>query len=335
MTGQNAMTIRNERRSGISRRTFIRSLAIGAAGVALTLPRASSIFGADTLIASTEPLAGQITLDGLMLTYFASGTANTTSTFTLGKNFSSTFTLKLPQSPGIELIGTAPPADAPVPGAYRQHASGKVKNALILRSNFGRSAEDPDGDASATDPAGGTIEDTFSSQSATGNLQFYGLKKPTLAFHGGPDKLHFHFDEIGKPSFDLGADLESDSAQSMSNLLSSDVASLVPPRFYWADVNGIEGGTTFDLGLPSAFLASTVATATVTAKIAKRMGFTSPVLKQAFAPGNDIEITYYSVQEFPSDSLMELVSTPWQTGSSRIYIDKIFKTFTVMDKPSS
>jgi hypothetical protein len=320
--------------SALTRRSFIRYLAAGAAGTALTLPSPIDLFAAPQHTTAADIEVGQVTLDGLMLTYFSTPRANASTKFTIGKNFSSTFTLRLPQSPGIELTGIVPQAGAALPGNYRQHPSAAVKDAIILRSIFGRSAEIK----SKQQPRASAIaagKNTFSSAESSSPLQFYGLVAPKLQFSGGPNKMRFYFTDTSRQSFNLAGKVGPETAASMSGQYITNPSALVPPRFYWADVSAASGEVTFDLGLPSVLLSASprMATATATAKITDQTGFRSHKLKQAFAPGNDIEITYYAAQEFASTNLMELEARPTGASISRVYIDKVFKTFAPAGVP--
>jgi hypothetical protein len=304
---------------GLSRRSFLRFLSIGAAGAALGLSRTGRALAADKN-ASVDAEAGQVTLDGLMMTYFRFADNIGPSKFTFGKNFSTTFTLRLPQTPGIMLSGAVPANALPLPAGLSQLPSSLVSNALILLSDFRKA---PDG-----------TKDKVSSGEGSGPVRLYGLAAPKLHLSGGGDRLSFYLSNTAQPSFDLDRQVSDATAASMSSQYATLPTALKPPRYSSLDVSAKTGGsTTFDLGLPSNLLSGTVATATVTAKIMKQSGFKSLNLQRALAVGNDLEITYYSVQEFRSKSVMELQASPYSTDLCRVYIDRVFKTFTLAPPP--
>ena len=315
----------------LSRRTFLRYAGLGTAGTTLLLSGSLDIFGGDPRTAvqqsssaqthvtgaeTTDAELGEITLDGLMLTYFSIPHGFANSTFTFGKNFSTAFTLRLPQSPGTSLTGMVP-AGRPFSDSLSQHTSSWVKDAIALRSlSEGSAAEKTE---------------TFSRQEASDPLQIYGLKNPKLQFSGSPDRLMFCFSDMGKRSFNLGREVSSETAASMYSQYVTDPAQLFPPRFYWLDILGSDGDTSFDFALPSRLMVRNGITAAATARITDQTGFHSQRLIEAFAPGNEVEITYHSAQEYPSTSLMELQTAP-ANGDARIYIDRVFKTYVMTSK---
>ncbi|HEY6328443.1 MAG TPA: hypothetical protein VI756_03830 [Blastocatellia bacterium] len=114
----------------------------------------------------------------------------------------------------------------------------------------------------------------------------------------------------------------------MINLTPVDPSSLVAPRFELFPT--IAGAEILDLMLPSSLLSGKAVEGTATSKIISQTGFTSAALQQAFAVGNEIEITYSSIQEYPSANLMELQSTPAPgTFDTQVYVDRLFKTFVI------
>jgi hypothetical protein len=315
----------------LSRRSFLRYAGFGTAGAAFLLSGAVNVFDAnlgtrngvgagpstaDTTTDHSE--LGEVMLDGLMMTYFSMLSQASSSVFTFGKNFSTTFTLKLPQAPGIVMTGTVTSGSPSLEGNHSQHTSSWVKDAVSLRSAL-------------EGPANGRKEQ-FSKLEASEPLQIYGLRNPKLRFSGNPDRLQFCFGDMGQRSFNLGREVGAQTFASMYSQYITDPALLFPPRFYWLDVAGADGETAFDFVLPSKLMARNGITATVTVKIVDQTGFRSSVLREAFAPGNDVEITYHSAQEFYSRNLMELQTTPSESDT-RIYIDRVFKTFVMTGLP--
>ena len=76
-------------------------------------------------------------------------------------------------------------------------------------------------------------------------------------------------------------------------------------------------------------------TAVVTARIIDQSGFESDILKQAFAAGSNLEITYYSATETKGEILtMESNLERTSPGLNAIYWDRVFKTFVVIDATS-
>jgi hypothetical protein len=313
----------------LTRRSFLRYAGLGTAGTALLLTTTVDMFAADLLTEGQAPPEapvmdtgrdgsemGEVTLDGLMLTYFSVSPAFASSVFTFGKNFSTTFTLKLPKAPGVVLTGSTVTGGPMPAGSHNQHASSWVKDGIILSS----AAE---AEAKAR---------RFSSREAQDLLQIYGLRKPTLRFSGTADRLLFSMGDMGEASFNLGREVNAETSASMYSQYITDPALLFPPRFYWVDVAGADGETALDFVLPSKLMVRNGITATVTCKIMDQTGFRSRLLREAFAPGNAIEITYHSAQEFYSKNLMELQTTPSESDS-RIYIDRVFKTFVMTERP--
>ncbi|HKV41106.1 MAG TPA: twin-arginine translocation signal domain-containing protein [Blastocatellia bacterium] len=312
-------------RAELSRRGFLQTVALASAGAGLIHSGPTRASAATELPPATRPAAplnapgtgvdmGEVTLDGLMLTYFCAAPAFSSSTFTFGRNFSTTFTLKLPQSPAIVLTGTVPSDDPVLLKDHIQRTSPGVKDAIILQPEL----QELPGKLSK-----------FSSKRASSSIQFYGLSNPRLRFSGTPDNLRFCFADTGQQSFDLAASVSAETASSMLSQYITDPAKLFPPRYYWVDVVGGARDVTFDFGLPSKLLSRNGATATVTAKIVHQSGFSSGQLQQAFAAGNGLEITYHSAQELPSSNLMALQATLGESNQTRIYIDRVFKTFII------
>jgi hypothetical protein len=315
----------------LTRRSFLRYAGFGTTGAALLISGAADLFGDNLLMngkvaAKTSPAdtgprdgeMGEVTLDGLMMTYFSMPSQASSSVFTFGKNFSTTFTLKLPQTPGIVMTGMVTSGSPSLDASHSQHASSWVKDAVSLRS--------------ASEGRASGRKEQFSKLESSEPLQIYGLRNPKLRFSGNPDRLQFCFGDMGQRSFNLGREVGAQTFASMYSQYITDPALLFPPRFYWLDVAGADGETAFDFVLPSKLMARNGITATVTVKIVDQTGFRSGVLREAFAPGNDVEITYHSAQEFYSKNLMELQTTP-SASDTRIYIDRVFKTFVMTGLP--
>jgi hypothetical protein len=315
----------------LSRRRFLH-YAAGAAGAALALPRRGLALAQAGGIASADTEVGTIILDGLMFTYFNFPPSVVSSKFTFGKNFSATFTLKLPQAPGVELVARVPIKDevptVPV-SAFSQYASSKVKNGIVLRSDFNRFVH------------GEKIGESFGT-GGPNPTHFFVLIRPELRFTGNPDQLGFRLvfsdPSVSNPTsisilpvtaLTTIAGIDPETVASLSSQVVTDPMALVLPRFELGQpttrvFNGTQEDLTFDLS--SRLLRGHPAETTVSAKIIRQTGFSSTLLQEAFAPGNSVEITYSSVQEFPSPSLMDLQTT---LASGQVYVDRLFKTFVI------
>ena len=64
----------------------------------------------------------------------------------------------------------------------------------------------------------------------------------------------------------------------------------------------------------------------MTAKIIDQTGFDTDALKQAFAVGSDLELTYHSTQETKGKLLTVRLTLE---STSDIYWDRVFKTFVL------
>src|ERR1700742_4076826 len=116
----------NNRLSAVSRRRFIHQAAVGTAGAALMLGNAGN------LLAGSKDV-GQITLDGLLITYFGSplGTDGSVN-YTFRPSYSMTLGFRSLNNPDITLSAGAPPEGKSISQGVRVAASRQVEDALTI-----------------------------------------------------------------------------------------------------------------------------------------------------------------------------------------------------------
>lgn len=316
--------------SGLSRRKFIRSAAIGAAAAGTIF----AVRGADNVLGqSTE--TGEATLDGVLLTYAAAPNGSTgNSTVTLRETHS--FTFKLQATLGGSLtIGTSSTFTFGNFGigsssTFTQSASGSIANAIMIRDTLA---------FSTGSVAPGQPDHTV----------FIGLRNARARFQGNPSSVLFKFLDAGE-RFTARADFLQTGqwnwafSQSTINgmlaqypLLSDPSGSTVTkPRFKRKFVHtsdpGIPNVYTFETSTGSSTSSSFMVSfsATITAS----SGFTSPGLMTAFQVGATITITLSGVQEITTDQLVSITFplNPTVQRNFAVYKDKVFKTFLVVDR---
>lgn len=292
----------------VSRRTFVRRLGIGAAGSALSLSAGRLVPAA---LAQSQQEKGFITLDGILVTYFSVPPGEPESTsWTLLKKYSTTFTLKSAENPEIAFKASVGPGQESFGSRGSQMNSSLVNNAISLFPGGG-------------DPLSTTTFDPV----------FYVLINPRLFIKGTADRLRFRIEDMSHQftlyASDLrfGNMLSADTATSMGRQYITDPALLVGPRFALHETTDVPQL----ISLPGNVAAGPALTATVTSKIVRSEGFQSDIVKQALAVGADLEITYYSVQEIHAQQILTM-RTMFDSASpvvSRIYEDRLFKTFVV------
>jgi hypothetical protein len=296
------------------RRAFMRSATAGAAGLALSLGSAGRA------LAGVKD-SGEVTLDALLITYFSPPLGTLSSAFyTFETAYTTTIGLRSLANPDITLKARISAGQERINGAsaIRQAMSAEVKNGMLVfprpRANMSFTT--------GTNPPG-----------LPENVTFEGLYRPRLRFKGDGRKAQFQFvDASGSFAFggeELREVFSAETADSIIRQYVYDPASLVEPRFIrTATVSG--GPSTFtavaERGAPKDL------TSTVTARIIEQTGFESDVLKEAFAVGSDLEVTYYSAQESRGEILkMESAFERETPGSNTIYWDRVFKTFVIID----
>ena len=295
-----------------SRRSFIRNAAAGVAGAAVGLSSANRVLGA-------IKDSGEVTLDGLLITYFSAplGTDGSAS-YTFLTPYSTTLGFRSLAAPDLTLIASVSDGDQRINprSAVAQAESRKVDNAIKL---FPRPEEETS--FTSITPSPGLPQNTV----------FYGLFKPVLGFTGNGRKAEFRFVDA-EASFTFLANsgarsfLSEDTAASMIRQYVSDPAALTPPRFIPALTSSGDISVTqvAERGAPRDIIS------VAAAKIIEQTGFTSEVLKQAFAVGTNLEITYYSAQESKGRILKLETDLKGASRVTRVFWDRVFKTFVIV-----
>jgi hypothetical protein len=301
-----------------SRRSFISTIAMGTAGAVLALNGRRTARGAETEEAT-------VTLDAILLIYVSPplGSGGAT-TLTYGKDLAATLYLDLPQNPGIKLRAGIPHDDEGLDKSIvSQFPSTRVPGGITLRLDYDRDDRGTQiGGSQATQPPG--IAD---------NAVFVGISQPQLQFTGTGDSLKYRLiDATNNFGFSL-ADLQNPSsgigqqtAASMADLFVTDPSNLILPRYEL--VTTIPSGGSVTIAARKRDITGVHATASMTANIVSQTGFKSASLVEAFAPGNQIQLTYSSVQEFPSKDLGTFViDASGGSSTSDVYLDRVFKTY--------
>jgi hypothetical protein len=302
----------------LSRRNFIRNVALGATGAAFSLGRMPHVEAAGKEV-------GVVTLDAIFMVYIpaipGSVAGSTNSKFSFGKNFAVTFKLGLPQNPDLVLRASVPAGQEELfATGVSQFTSLAVPGAMFLRTDFGRRV-------------GGTKSDL--SIGAGPDTGLYGLFRPRLRLAGRPGKLSYRIvDTVGAGTGDL-SELETvegfskQTADSLRALYVTDPALLVAPRFGLGEILSSGLGTV--LNEEGSIDSGVSATASAIATVIDQTGFQSEPLVQSFAPGSPVQITYTSVQELPSKSIATFTLAPAETTMAvKIYQDFALKTWVIV-----
>jgi|SRR5215216_2426681 len=315
----------NTEGSGLSRRTFIRNSALGAAGALFALCETDEARGA-----SKE--RGAITLDAMLFTYMSATIgAIGGSLWSLNNQYANTLRLASVENPGLSLRAKVPATEEKVFVGHnaRQTESSSVTGGITLRhSGF-------NGVSIGHGLIGGPAK--------PGDTKFYGMLKPRLYVQGNSRKLKFRFiDAQSEFSFaidDLGNEHIGISQETISSWLRHYVTekqNLTGPRFKLKASTGlIDAGPQITLRVSEDGDAefSEARTAAVTARIVDQVGFSSDALKETFAIGNHLEITHASVQEFATKEVIKMETKLERVapGVSEIYWDRVFKNFIIID----
>jgi hypothetical protein len=309
----------------LSRRTFIRNSAFGAAGAIFALSETDDARG-------ESKQRGVITLDAILFTYMSATIgAVGSSIWTLNNQYANTLRLASVENPGLELRAKVPATEEKIFVGHnaRQTKSISVSGGITLRhSGF-------NGVSIGHGVGGGPAKPS--------DTRFYGMLKPRLFVHGNSRKLKFRFvdaqAEFSLPVDDLGNEHIEIGQETISSWLRHYVTEkryLTGPRFKLKASTGlIDAGPQSTLKVSEDGDAgfSEARTAVVTARVIDQMGLSSDSLKETFAIGNHLEITHTSVQEFDTDDVMKMETklervTP---GVSEVYWDRVFKNFLIID----
>lgn len=309
--------MRRIKRTRLSRRSFIRNAAIGGTGAALML-------GGSKNASAAAKDSGEVTLDALLISYVSPplGTVGT-SLWTPLTPYTTTLTVRSLANQDISLRARVAPDQESINGraVVAQTQSERIEGAITVftrpRQNESLSIE--------TAPPG-----------LPENAVFFGLHRPILKFKGNGRKSQFRLVDA-EASFTLVAkgirdSFGEDTANSILRQYVNDAGALIEPRFVLRETT--DGGR-ISITQVAERRAPQNITATVTARIIEQVGFESDILKQAFAVGSNLEITYYSAAETRGEILqMESNLERSSPGLNSIYWDRVFKTFVITDTAS-
>jgi trimeric autotransporter adhesin len=317
----------------MSRRRFLSSTAIGAAGLALSLNTPESLFA--------QQDNADVTLDAILITLLSAPIGSTgTSTWTVTQTFSSTFTLRaeanlslttsasVTNSFGTQITGTFSVGSSET---FSQSASVQVADAIRINRTIS---------LSVTTPSPGVV----------GNTVFVGIQSPKVNFKGDPTRLLWKFinNSVGGLLLLTVSDLQSgvwsgvvkpstrDSWLAQYPLLTDPTGStLVKPRYKKRYTINVSPGVSVNFSVETADGSSftTSKTASISAEITDRTSFTSGGLNTTFSVGNRVSITLTSVQELSSNRIIRFSTVLQRTtpGTFIIYKDRVLKTWLVVD----
>ncbi len=310
---------RETRKQGMTRRKFLRNAALGAAAVGA----AYALKGGNNVLAQSSE-SGQVTVDGILLSYVAAplgSVASTTNSYT--KNHASTFKMIAESNRSLSIGVSATILGFNVGSiTYKQTDSTQVTDAITIRRSITESF---------TTPAPGDINNTV----------FVGLREPEMQFDGTPSRVRFRFlkatDRFGIKYSDLqlngGGVIKPATVTSFLSKYVTDPALLVTPRFKLKSSILLSAGVTntFSFTKATGSTYSTSKTATTSVEITKKFGFSS--LGLSFEVGARIEVTHTSVQEFTAENIItsSTVLNRTSLGINKVYWDRVFKTFTIID----
>ncbi|MCI0488221.1 MAG: hypothetical protein L0229_16660 [Blastocatellia bacterium] len=312
-------------RTAIPRRKFIRNTAIGLAGATLGLRGTGASVAADKE-------SGVITLDAILITYFtATIGAIGFSTWHPSRLYANTYRLNLVENPDLKLKGRVPGGEE---NLFIGHAASQTKSTTVSRGVTLRHR----GFAGVSYGQG-----TGGGPAVAGHTQFYGMLRPRISIRGNSRKIQFRFldaeaefffpvDNLTQGAFGISPETSSSWLQHYV----TDASALTEPRFKLKASTGlISAGISTDFVVKESGDSdfSEELTAVTSARIIEQTGFASTELAQAFAVGNHIEVTHTSVQEFPANRIIKMETRLERValGENRIYWDRAFKNFLIVD----
>ena len=168
------------------------------------------------------------------------------------------------------------------------------------------------------------------------------MKKPQFEFTGTATRLRFKFVDVDVTLFfDINSllsggssSIEGSTAQSFVQTYVTDPALLVEPRFKPVRSAEFDGQQTFEESIRLRGGVAGIEQAAYTTEIVDSTGFNSDVLKRAFEPGKLLKATFSSSQEFKSTVKVSATVSRRTVGTTRIYFDKVFKTFVIANRSS-
>jgi hypothetical protein len=308
-------SVQPEEPVGISRRRFLRGAALGAAaaGAALAL-------GEGEALAQTED-TGDVTVDGLMLTYIASPLGSIGSaSWTVQKSNTHTMRVVAAASRGISIrsdISAGITETFSVGGSteFRQSAGTSVTNSITLRRTSTQTVTTP-------------------TPGAVGNTVIVGLLKPKARFRGDTSSLRFKFLSANSlfaikiSDFQSGAVNHLFSAATISSFLAQypplndpSGSTVIKPRFKLRLNILLSPGVTdvFSFTKSTGSTHADTKSATTSVEIVEKTGFTLfGLLATTFS--TDLMVSY------------SITLNRTTLGVNQVYWDRAWKTFLTLDK---
>lgn len=295
----------------------------------------------DELVANNPPQttateSGTITLDALLLTYVGAPLGSRdTSTYTISKDFSSTFRLTSESNRTITLMPsvtvTAGNFTAGGSVTFSQANSSQVSNAIVLRRSLSQGI---------TTPAPGIAANTI----------LLGLRRPQIQLDGDEKRLQFRFLKALDTFAFTVADLQNNPSvralfkpETIASFLKQYVpltdptgASLVKPRFRLKQSIALSANVrdVFTLTASKGASASESNKSTTSVTITESIGF-KPNSKVSLALKADqkIEFSHTAAQEMTANRILTVSTTINRAaaGITKVFFDKVFKTFVIID----
>ena len=286
--------------------------------------------------ATTATESGQITLDALLLTYVGAPIGSRdTSMYTISKEFSSVFRLVSESNRTLTFMAgvTVTAGVFSVGGSVTvaQANSTQVTNGISLRRTLSQQI---------TTPAPGIAANTV----------FLGLRRPQLQIDGDETRLQFRFLKADDTFAFTAAQLQNDPAvrglfkpETIASFLRQYVpltdptgASLVKPRFkvkLSMELGaGIRDVFTLTASKGSSFSESNKSTTSVT--ITEQRGFKlNSKVQLALKADQKLEFSHTAAQETSTNRIITVSTTlnRAESGISKVFFDKVFKTFVIID----
>jgi hypothetical protein len=308
------------------RRVFLRGTIQGVAG--MTCLGALGEFQEARAQGTSD--SGQITVDGLLLTYLGAplGSDGTTD-WTITKSHGSTFRISSAQNRSISISSTVSsglPFSVGSAITYTQSSSSEVANAATVRQTTS---------VSFGTPAPGVA----------GNTVLVGLQRPQFQFDGTPSNLRFRLLKADLVFAKTVSQLQSSTEfgrKTIDSFLSQYVplvdpsgSTLVKPRFKLkALINlgaGVPSQVTFSKSKGTIF--SEDRTSTYSVEIVNTREFKTKIFQAAFSVGNRIEVTHSASQETSTEKEISVTTTLMRQsdGITKVFFDRVYKTFCIID----
>lgn len=302
-------------RSRVTRRSFVRSFALGAAAGPLLLGSSKAVFG-------NSRESGEVVLDGLLITYFSAPVGSPTpSRWTFEKRYATTMRItKVIEFPDATFRANVPEDEERVIpfSGIKQILSRRTASTISLLPRPSKSDL-----ATYGTPAFGRPEDTV----------FFGVSRPVLLVTRSARSFRYRLvsadGTFSLSSTDLG--FSPESVESWKALYTPNRSALVAPRYdLFLTASGgsqvftaVERGTNID---------AEELTATASARILSSDGFVSSEIRDLFGPGNHLEIAYSSIPEFTGRLMTVDVTLQREAGGvNSFYWDRVMKTFVIAD----